>query len=178
MKLRHYESEGHARFITFCTHRRLPILTNDRFRAEVCSAINLIRQEFGFRLLAYVIMPEHVHIVMIPTEGSKIGRIVGEIKRLSTNPILNKLKTARSPILDQIRVTQNRSVKHALWMRRCYDHNCRSEESMWEKVRYCHNNPVTRGLVRSPENFKWSSACHYAGVADGPIDIDEYGSYQ
>ena len=45
----------------------------------------------------------------------------------------------------------------AFWQRRCFDHNCRNEDALWNKVRYCHMNPVTRGLVRIPGDYPWSS---------------------
>ena len=58
------------------------------------------------------------------------------------------------------------------WQRRCYDHNCRSTESVWKKVNYCHNNPVKRGLVSEPDNWIWSSYRYYAGYKQVVLEMD------
>lgn len=59
------------------------------------------------------------------------------------------------------------------WERRCYDHNCRSVETTKEKINYCHNNPVRRGLVTEPGEYVWSSYNWYQGKRDVPLEIDE-----
>ncbi len=56
--------------------------------------------------------------------------------------------------------------------RRGYDHNCRARDTVLEKINYCHNNPVKRGLVSEPGEWRWSSYNWYAGVTDGPIEMD------
>lgn len=58
------------------------------------------------------------------------------------------------------------------WQRRRYDHNCRTAESVREKIRYCHNNPVQRGLVAEPSEWLWSSYNWYRGRRDVPLAID------
>ncbi len=55
MKIKHYDHDGRARFITFCTHNRLPLLTNDSFRSIAVEAIKEVRARTGLKLLAYVI---------------------------------------------------------------------------------------------------------------------------
>ena len=79
MKLKHYDHDGRARFVTFCTHQRIPVLTNDAFRAQIVSAISVARKTHRVRLIAYVIMPEHVHLVLVPDEDTKVGKIMGKM---------------------------------------------------------------------------------------------------
>ena len=74
MKLKHYDNEDHARFVTFCTHRQIPVLTDDACRQAVLDSLIEVRSSAGFQLLSYVIMPEHVHMVLIPTEAALLGR--------------------------------------------------------------------------------------------------------
>ena len=57
------------------------------------------------------------------------------------------------------------------WDKRCYDHNCRSPQTVVEKIRYCHNNPVTRGLVSDPAEWKWSSYNAQLGRPDVPLTV-------
>ena len=149
MKLRHYDNDGRARFVTFCTHRRLPLLTNRSFRGIVVKSIDEVRSVHGFALLGYVIMPEHVYLVLWPPEVMDVGRVVGEIKRRSAIEMLSVLSRAESQVLDRLAVRRDSIERRVIWQRRCYDHNCRSESSVWEKAEYCHQNPVKRGLVRN-----------------------------
>jgi len=86
MKLKHYDHDGRARFVTFCTHRKLPILTNHFFRDIVVSRLHETCRGFHLRLLGYVVMPDHVHLVVVPPEEAELGPIVGELKRITLYP--------------------------------------------------------------------------------------------
>ena len=114
----------------------------------------------GFSLLGYVFMPEHVHLVLLPSERTQLGRLIGEIKSLSARRFF---ASAEIGSLEATRV---------FWQRRCYDHNCRTPDTVREKIRYCHNNPVSRGLVNDPSEWEWSSYNAYAGKSDVPLTIN------
>lgn len=172
MKLKHYDNCGQARFVTFCTHRRIPLLTNNLFCSEVTNAIKYVRQTTGFKLLAYVIMPEHVHLVIVPRPETFLGQLVGEIKRLSAKSILSHLRLSQTPLLDRLTVIRNGKTRQALWQRRCYDHNCRSDQLIWLKVNYCHSNPVIRGLAGAEADWQWSSYRWYHDLGEVDIDLD------
>ena len=53
-----------------------------------------------------------------------------------------------------------------------YDFNVRSEKKRIEKLRYIHRNPVKRGLVEKPEDWRWSSFRHYATGEEGPVELE------
>ena len=173
MKLKHYDHDGRARFITFCTHKKIPLLTNNVIRHIVIDSIAAQRIEYGFLLIGYVIMPDHVHLVFIPGIDTGIGSIVGKIKRISSKRILKILKTEKAnSIIEKLTIFRDGKDRPVFWQRRCYDHNCRSEKSMWEKVNYCHNNPVKRGLVKNPGDWEWSSYRWYHGYPDALLEMD------
>ena len=172
MKLRHYDHDGRARFVTFCTHNRLPLLTNDELISIVIEAIKDVRAQTGLKLLGYVIMPNHIHLVLIPPIDGKVGFIIGEIKRISAREIHRWLKTVNSKLLVRLNITRRGVAKFAFWQKRCFDHNCRSEEAVRTKVKYCHDNPVKWDLVKSPEEWRWSSHNCYHGSDNVPLEID------
>ena len=175
MKLKHFDHDGRARFITFCTHKRKPLLTNNKFRQIIVRVIAEIRDKEKFRLLGYVIMPEHIHLVIIPKIDSKVGEIIGAIKRRSSEEIHRLILKDGHPVPSDLRVKRNGVSRIVFWQRRCYDHNCRTEASLGEKIRYCHNNPVKRGLVSSPGRWRWSSFRRYQGESDVELEIDISG---
>jgi putative transposase len=162
MKLIHYDHEGHARFVTFCTHRKIPILTDDPIRQAVLDAFMQARESTGFELLAYVIMPEHVHLVIVPRVDRRLGPLIGDIKRTSSKAIHAILLSRNCPLLTKLTAARNGTTWFVLWQRRCFDRNCRSQREVWEAVRYCHHNPVKRGLVSDAARWKWSSYAWYS----------------
>lgn len=172
MQLKHYDHDGRARFVTFSTHQRIPVLTDHATNNIVVNAILYVCHAYHLRLLAYVIMPEHVHLVVVPPLAAKLGPIVGEMKFSSAMRIHELLITRQSLLLERLHAVRNGVTKFCLWQRRCYDHNCRTESSVWEKVNYCHNNPVKRGLVHNPEDWDWSSYSYYRRSNNTLIEID------
>ena len=170
VKLKHYDNFNTSRFITFSCYQRYQLLTDKKVIQIVIDELKKTREKYQFKLLGYVIMPEHVHLVIHPIKDIKLGRIVGELKSLSAREIL-KLNFINKFRLQNMKGGECRL---SFWMQRCYDHNCRTEEFMWEKIDYCHMNPVKRKLVKSPEDWKWSSYRWYVGDREVPIDIDEY----
>lgn len=158
--------------MTFCTHRKLPVLTNRVFRDIMIETIDEIRNLYDIVLLGYVVMPEHIHLVVVPPIETKLGPVIGELKRISAKRIHDILASSKSPLLERFHAIRRGVDRFALWQIRCYDHNCRTWESILEKVNYCHNNPVKRGLVRSPEDWEWSSYRWFSGKREGCLKID------
>ena len=161
-RLRHYDDSGTARFVTFCCYRLENYLDDLRAVELTVKYIDAVRSKQDLRLLGYVIMPEHVHLVLLPPDGTKLGLVIREIKSRMAREYFSK----HSPTA---------SGKRVFWQRRCYDHNCRTVESVTEKINYCHNNPVRRGLVAGPGDYEWSSHNWYQGKRDVPLAMDVYG---
>ncbi len=167
-KLRHHDNFGTARFVTFSCHQRLKLLTDEDDILVVIDEMHVARRKYGLTVLAYVIMPSHVHIVIYPPVPIRLGTVIGEIKSRSARRILLLWRQIGKPIIRVYRQGENRAV---LWEQRCYDHNCRTDTDVREKINYCHNNPVRAGLVSDPGEWKWSSFLSYQ-EASGIIDID------
>jgi putative transposase len=116
------------------------------------SALERVRRSFGLCVYGYVVMPEHVHL------------LVGEPQRATLAVALKSLKqgVARRLIGD---------AEH-FWEKRYYDFNIRNRRQFVEKLRYIHRNPVKRGLCQSPEDWEWSSFRHYATGCEGRVEIE------
>jgi putative transposase len=164
--LRHFDTLGTARFITFSTFRRRPLLLNNDACEALANELIRLRCEKGVRLLGYVFMPDHVHLVVHPPDGLELGRVVGQVKARSARAI------GQIPeLLGEVIHSRDCESVH-VWQLRCYDHNCRSSVETREKIEYCHKNPVTRGLVEKLEKWRWSSYSWYEGIGDAPIEVD------
>jgi putative transposase len=165
-KLCHYDKLGTARFITFPTYRRRPVLLVEEACQALAGEISRMRLEMKVRLLGYVFMPEHVHLVLHPPDGVELGKIVGQVKGRSAR-LIGRISELGGELMNG---GDEPSIR--VWQLRCYDHNCRSPVATREKIEYCHNNPVTRGLVKEPGEWHWSSFNWYQGIVGVPLEID------
>ena len=168
-KLKRFDIAGHGRCLTFSCHRRLPLLGNERIRDALVDHLAFVKDELDFRLLAWVVMPEHVHLLLIPGRAS-VTAILRGIKAPLAQRVLARWRQLDAPIL--ARLIDARGV-HRFWQRGGgYDRNVTTERAMSESIGYIHANPVRRGLVTRPTDWRWSSARWYAGQRDGGPGID------
>src|SRR5262249_22555581 len=96
-RCRRYDTPGDAHELTFSCHRRLPLLSRDRTRGWVVEAIGRARALERFDVWAYVIMPEHVHVLIRPrAPGYRVSRVLWRIKRPVARQAIDHL-LARAP---------------------------------------------------------------------------------
>ncbi len=167
---RRYELPNQARYFTCSCYQRLPLFEGNHAKHEFVSALSRARERHGFLLLAWVLMPEHFHVIVVPDlPDSTVTHILTSLKASVARRVLKQLRRANDPILGQL--TSSRGTTH-FWQRGGgYDRNVRSTSDLEEKVRYIHENPVRRGLVTRPEDWEWSSA-RWFDTSEGLIDID------
>ena len=170
-KLRHYDHLNTARFITFCCYRRHQFLVQPSVCHVLIEWLEQIRRQHEIKILGYVLMPEHVHFVLHPPDTVKLGPVIGQFKSKTASAIISRQLLNLPP--DSIIRKEGRE-RHAFWQPRCYDHNCRSPETVLEKISYCHMNPVKRGLVKEPGEWRWSSYNWYEGRQNVSITMDVF----
>lgn len=105
---------------------------------------------------------------LYPESTISMGRVIGELKLRSAREILLFYRQQNSILLKKLTV-DNITM---FWQKRCYDHNCRTPETVREKIIYCHKNPVTRGLVSNMKDWKYSSYQWYERMDDVVLEID------
>jgi len=128
------------------------------------------RHRFGFELFAWVIMPEHVHLLLRPRAGAPLDRSLLAIKLSVAKRVLGRWVELEAPILSSI-TTQDGHRRY--WQAGGgFDRNVRNESEFCREVRYIHRNPVARGLVESPEHWPWSSVRWWMGDREGELPCD------
>ena len=170
--LRRYYGQGHLHFITFSCYRRLPLLKSARAREVFVRELAKVREEMGFRLIGYVVMPEHVHLLMSEPPRGTPSTVLQKLKRRVARKMR---KRSKSMPRGQMRLPFKELGEplQAFWQARFYDFNVYSERKRIEKLNYMHANPITRKLVSHPKDWPWSSWGFYAraGKVLVPIDI-------
>ncbi len=172
-QLRHFDHRNTARFVTFSCYNRFHLLAYPSIIQLFIDELNALRQRHGLKLYGYVVMSEHVHLVIWLPDSKKLGSVIGELKSRSARRILPLLKEIYGRPIDRLRAHRAGESRLVFWQIRCCDHNCRSPETVREKIEYCHKNPITRGLAKEPRDWRWSSYNWYAGRSDVPIAMDE-----
>ena len=160
-QLRRADVPGDARFLTFSCFRRQPFFTRPRACRWLLDALERSRETHGFDLWAFVIMPEHVHLLIYPgRQPHRMADMLYTVKKSVTNRALAFIKRAAPRFLARMEDCQpNGRVSHRFWQRGGgYDENLFNAAKVWDKIEYIHCNPVRRGLCERPSEWLWSSA--------------------
>ncbi len=175
-----FHSSGDLHFLTFSCYHRQPLFSIASRRTLFLESLEHIRRRYRFVVLGYVVMPEHVHLLLSEPQCDNISTVMQALKlsfvrRLSATAVPTSRKIGETwgiPCLDKN--DKNETAKsHHFWQARFYDFNIWTEKKRIEKLRYIHRNPVTRGLVASPEQWPWSSFHHYLSGERGPVRIND-----
>jgi putative transposase len=149
--LKRFQREGDDHFITFSCYRREPYLASAASKDIFLDSLELARKRHNFEVLGYVVMPEHVHLLVSEPLDCEVP--------LST--AIQSLKLSVSKRLSE----------KPLWQVRYYDFNVFTHNKRVEKLKYMHRNPVVRGLVGTPESWGWSTYRHYRDDEPVPVQI-------
>ncbi|MEW4569083.1 transposase [Tautonia sp. JC769] len=166
---------GDAHGLTFSCFRRLPLLSKDRTRGWLIESIEVARQALRFDVWAYVIMPEHVHLIVRPNEPEyEVSRMLWQIKRPVARKAIAFLGANAPEWLERLaRRRPDGSRTFHFWQAGGgYDRNIIEPTTLQHMIDYVHLNPVRRGLVDRPERWEWSSAGWYAGVRPVRLEMD------
>ena len=171
VELKRIYGKGHLHFITFSCYRRLPLLKTARIRDIFVKELAKIRDEMGFRLVGYVVMPEHVHLLI---SEPKRGTPSSVLQRLKLRVSRRLRKRRRSGNAGQLRLPFGETGEplRSFWQARVYDFNVYTTGKRKEKLNYMHANPVVRGLVEHPKDWRWSSWGFYVLGKPGLVGID------
>jgi putative transposase len=159
----------HLHFITCSCYRRLPFLGSARARDRFLSILEQARQRYRFVVVGYLVMPEHVHLLLSEPELGSPSTVMQVIKQRTAKSLLPKRKP-RDPRQRDLFLEQPR---RAFWQARFYDFNVWTTKKRVEKLRYMHRNPVKRGLVDAPEQWRWSSFRFYLLNEPAPVRVNE-----
>jgi putative transposase len=148
-----YQHTGNFHFVTFSCYKREPLFAERSGYGIFAEELEKVRQRHGFVVAGYVVMPEHVHL------------LVSEPRNLQLSTILQVLK-------QQVSRKLKRPGDRRFWQRRYDDFNVWNHDKTVEKLKYMHRNPVRRGLAARPQDWRWSSFRYYLTGEDGTVEIE------
>jgi putative transposase len=135
------------------------------------TALGKVRDEMGFRLIGYVVIPEHVHLLMSEPKRGTPSSALHKLK-VDVSRKMRKRRSHRSAAQLRLPFGEGTDPPRAFWQARFNDFNVYSRRKMNEKLNYIHANPVIRKLVKHSKDWPWSSWSHYAEGEAGLVQID------
>jgi len=144
--IRRYFEKNLVYFVTTATKDRHPILNDSKLCRILLVTIEYYKTIFDYSVLAYCLMPDHIHLILQPRGSFELSFIMKMIKG-SFSRTVNKLN----------------GKEGSLWQRRYYDEIIRNEDQLSKQIEYIHYNPIKAGLESHPGKFPHSSFTQYNG---------------
>jgi putative transposase len=160
-KVKHYHVAGHFHELTFSCYRRKPLLTNDKWREMLSRSVDAACDTEEFQLIAFVFMPEHVHLLVLPDDAkSNVSRLLAKIKQPFSKQIKEVLQSHKSRLLNSLTVRERPGMHcFRFWQEGPgFDRNLHKPQAIEASIEYIHLNPVRRKLCKRAVDWKWSSA--------------------
>lgn len=132
--LKRFQNTGQSHFVTFSCYHRQPLFAPERNRRVFEQALERVRRLFDLQVYAYVVMPEHVHLLLSEPKQNTLADVLKSLKQGVSRRLIGEAER--------------------FWQKRYYDFNIRNHPQFVEKLHYIHTNPVKRGLCARPEDWE------------------------
>jgi putative transposase len=169
-RLQRRYGQGHLHFITFTCYQRLPLLRAVRARNAFVEILAQVRERYGFALVGYVVMPEHIHLLIGEPSRGTPSTVIQVLKQCVSRRLRGKKR--RSSTQWALNFGAEETGLRRFWQRRFFDFNVWSLKKRIEKLDYMHMNPLKRKLVDHPKHWPWSSFSFYASSKHALVPID------
>jgi len=174
MKLFKSHDPNTFHYTTSVCHKRVPVFRSEHACNLFIEALAETRRRKPFKLIGYVVMPDHTHLIINPI-NCDISAVMNSLKSASARKIIDWLKESkhtsslRKLALDTPR---KRGHTHALWQKDFSSIDLWSPKFIRQKLNYIHRNPVRAGLCKHPAEWKWSSYRAYFPHVPGSVQIE------
>ncbi len=153
---------GALHFVTGNSLDRIPIFTEPACCDAFLEELHCLNQKWPSKLIAYVVMPDHFHLISNPQDG-RIKEFIGALKSLSAKGIVSACKQFRfNADADGHQVWQESFKALPLW----------SGWMIWQKINYIHANPVKAGIAKSAKDYDWSSFRSFYSQGEESLAVD------
>ena len=139
-----------------------PFLLNDSYYRLILDSLNFMQRRGDFTLIAYSIMPTHLHLVLQLSGEKNISDTMRDFKKYTSFRIRKRLENdGHHQMVESLRLSPGSRQIFKVWMDRFDDLLITNEETLRTKVEYIHQNPVRARLVERDIDWPYSSARNY-----------------
>jgi REP element-mobilizing transposase RayT len=171
------QAQDKLHYITMQVVYWIDIFTRQRYRDIVLDSLRYCQKEKGLEIFAYVIMSNHVHLIVRSSEDN-LSQTVGDLKKFTSKQIIKSIETEPESrrewllwMFKHAAEKHKRNKNYQFWTHENHAVLLYSEEFIKERLLYIHDNPVRAGIVEHPEDYLYSSARNYASL-ESVLEID------
>ena len=154
------------------------VFSRQSYRDIIIENLKYCQQHKGLEIYAFVIMSNHIHL-LAKSGKEELSDTLRDFKSYTAKKILEEIETGKESrrdwmlkLFSQAAHKNSRNSKYQFWTQENHAEHIYSNEFIKQKLEYIHNNPVRAGIVDNPEEYKYSSACNYAGKK-GILDVEQ-----
>ncbi len=176
MSQRRYHISGHIYHVTTNIYNRLNLFTNSAYILPLLGSLNFYRHKHQFKLLGYVIMLDHLHLLLWPRGEAMLDIIMRDFKKFTAVRLIRQAEVeGRADLLEQFAAAGKETGrgKNKVWQDSYWDKNIFSERFLRQRLNYIHRNPMRASLVKNAEDYPYSSYRNYALDDHSLIKIDQ-----
>ncbi|NME67632.1 REP-associated tyrosine transposase [Flammeovirga aprica] len=167
-------------FVTLTVVHWIDVFTRKEYKDIIIDSLKYCQNNKGLALHAYVIMTNHIHLIISNNEDNKLEYILRDMKKFTSLKIINAIKdnpveSRKKWLIWMFEKTGQRNknnTRYQFWQQ----HNCpkmlTSSDSLSQKLNYIHDNPLKEGIVNEPDEYLYSSAGNYSGKMLRVLDVE------
>ena len=174
-KRENFEKYGDTFFVTFSVVGHTPIFEQAQCRDIIIDNLGFYQERGDFTIIAYVVMPNHIHIVVNVKKNLSVSLCIGNFKRITSRQISKHLHdTGNHALIKRLLIAaeQEPAKDTKIWKPRFDSFVLNNIDTLNQKIQYIHNNPVKAGLVENPNDWPYSSASSYSGCTGCHLEVD------
>lgn len=163
-------------YLTFATVEWIDVFTRKRYKDIVVGSLEYCQKEKGLELFSWVLMSNHMHMIVRAKEGFKLSGIIRDFKKFTAQQIIKAIQEEPESrkdwlLAEMLKAGKSNSKKqtYQLWRNDNHPIELSSNEVINQKTDYIHNNPVEEGIVEKPEDYLYSSA-----KEEGLLEIEQF----
>ena len=177
MTEKRYRMEGSIYYITSVTYNRLKIFTQPAFVILLIDSLNYYRYQYSCKIIGYVIMPDHVHLLILPRDEKAVTDFMRDFKRFTSGRIARQAKVEGK--IDWLSIfesagTETDRAEYKVWQDSFWEQSIYTKHFLKQKLDYIHLNPVRAGIVESAAEYPYSSHRNYYLNDNQLIEIDNH----
>jgi REP element-mobilizing transposase RayT len=173
--IRRYRIEGSIFYITSNIYNRISIFTHPSFVIPIIDSLNYYRYQYACKILGYVIMPDHIHLLIWPQTALVITDFMRDFKRFTSGRITRQAKLeGKSDWIERFEEAGNETKRadHKVWQDSFWEQDIFTRKFLEQKLNYIHMNPVRAGICANVEDYPYSSYRNYYLHDNQFIEID------
>jgi REP element-mobilizing transposase RayT len=170
-----YRIEGSIFYITSNIYHRIKISTRPSFIIPIIDSLNYYRYQYNCKLIGYVIMPDHIHLLIWPKVAKVITDFMRDFKRFTSGRITRQAKVeGKTDWVQRFEEagSETERAEYKVWQDSFWEQTIYTEEFLRQKLDYMHLNPARAGLVTSAEEYPYSSYRNYYLNDNQLIEVD------